>query len=94
MGSRALMPPREARLRLEFADWYPGISGGVWHNAAWVREMVLAQLRHGSPRFLPTSRVLADEHFEFQGVADQRERRGERRQPALERLPDSTFPQD
>jgi hypothetical protein len=88
------MRPREARLRVEFADWYPGISAGVWHNAAWVREMVLAQLRHGSPRFLPTSRVLADAQFEFQGVADRSEQRGERRQPALERLADSTLPQD
>jgi hypothetical protein len=60
---------RQAWLCAEFADWYPGIEPEVWHDAAWVREMVLAQLRHGAPRWQTQGRVLSDAHFKFQGVA-------------------------
>jgi hypothetical protein len=60
---------RQAQLRAEFADWYPGIEPGTWHDATWVREMVLAQQRHGSPRWVLNGRVLHEGHFRFQGTA-------------------------
>jgi hypothetical protein len=60
---------RQAWLCREFADWYPAIKAETWHDAVWVRETVLAQLRHGSPRWTFHGRVLNDGHFKFQGVA-------------------------
>jgi hypothetical protein len=60
---------RQAWLNREWADWYPGIKPEAWHDAIWVRETVLAQLRHGSPRWTFRGRVLNDGHFRFQGVA-------------------------
>jgi hypothetical protein len=60
---------RQAWLYREFADWYPGVKAETWHDAVWVRETVLAQLRHGSPRWTFQGRVLNDGHFKFQGVA-------------------------
>lgn len=61
------MRAREARLRAEYSDWFPKISPGVWHNAGWVTEIVLQQLRQGSPSWELGSRPLSDAHFEFQG---------------------------
>lgn len=64
---RRAMRGREARVRPQFAEWYPKIPPGVWHDAVWTREMVLAQLRGGSPKWMHDGRVLSDRHFEFQG---------------------------
>ena len=61
------MRPREARLRAEYSDWFPRISPGVWHGAGWVTEMVLQQLRQGSPVWEVGSRPLDEAHFEFRG---------------------------
>ena len=58
---------RQARLRAPYSFCYPAISPGEWHHALWVREMALAQLRKGGPRWEGEGRVLSDEHFEFQG---------------------------
>jgi hypothetical protein len=58
---------RQARLREEYATWYPGIPPGRWHLAESVRRIVLRQLRHGSPSWAPGPRILSDCHFEFQG---------------------------
>lgn len=60
---------REARLRPAFAEWYPGIEAGVWHNAGWMAEKVLQQQRHGSPGWALGPRPLSEAHFEFQGQA-------------------------
>ena len=43
------MQLRKGRLRPEYDEWYPRIAAGVWHNAAWLTEMVLQQQRQGSP---------------------------------------------
>jgi hypothetical protein len=75
---------RQALLRREFADWYPGIKPGTWHDAGWVREMVLAQQRHGSPRWALKGRILDDEHFRFQGVSAAQQAQQERRAPLPE----------
>ncbi|HEU4681834.1 MAG TPA: hypothetical protein VFS51_08815 [Gemmatimonadales bacterium] len=61
------MRPREARLREAYKEWYPKITPGVWHNAAWLTEKVLQQQRSGSPVWVLEGRPLAEEHFEFQG---------------------------
>ena len=65
------MPPRQARLRSTYSDWYAGIAPGTWHHALWVREKALANLRHGRPQWENTARerFLSDSHFEFQGGA-------------------------
>jgi hypothetical protein len=57
---------RKARLRPQFADWYPGLPDG-WHEAQWLAEKVRRQLSAGGPRWEPSQRVLDDRHFEFQG---------------------------
>jgi len=62
------MRGREARLRPEYAEWYPGVVPGVWHNAKWLMERVLQQVRHGSPSWAIDGRPLPASHFEFQGA--------------------------
>lgn len=82
------MRGRHARVRVEFADWYPGISPGKWHDATWVREVVLAQQRRGSPRWVIDGRILNDLHFEFQGASPRSPHRPERMVGAdISRLP-------
>lgn len=57
---------REARLRREFADLYPGIPAGEWHRAALLADMVWARrLERGEASFQLRDRVLSGEHFEF-----------------------------
>ncbi len=77
------MPPRQARLRVSFSDWYARITPGQWHHALWVREKTLANLREGEPQWQQEEgqRVLSDTHFEFQGGHDSAKgvRRNERR---------------
>ena len=58
---------REAQLKREYADWYPGVEAGVWLAAEWVAGQVLEQLRNGEPRWAPSTRVLSDDHFAFRG---------------------------
>ena len=58
---------RQARLREEYATWYPTIPPGRWQLAEAVRRIVLRQLRHGSPSWAPGPRILSDRDFEFQG---------------------------
>jgi hypothetical protein len=64
------VPTREARLRPEFADLYPGVDPEVWYTAATLAEHLLARfIRHDlSDRTLPP-RVMDPEHFEFRGSA-------------------------
>ncbi|HEU5041533.1 MAG TPA: hypothetical protein VFT84_11955, partial [Gemmatimonadales bacterium] len=76
---RAGMRPRQARLRAPFSDWYPNITPDTWHHALWAREMALAGLRQGGPRWQVTGRVLSDDHFDFQGGDRTATRSGERR---------------
>jgi hypothetical protein len=59
---------RQARLRQEYGDWYPEITPGVWHNAAWLAEVVMQQRRRGQPSWSMEGRPLPDQHFEFQGL--------------------------
>ena len=59
---------REARLRPEFADRYPGIEPGVWFTAATLAEH-LDRRRAGEAAdgAAPGPRTLSPDHFEFRG---------------------------
>jgi hypothetical protein len=63
--------PREARLRSEYASWYPSLSVTRWYRVSTLVRMVAGQLVRGeagsSPRWAPGSRTLDDAHFEFRG---------------------------
>jgi len=59
---------REARLRPDFADQYPGIEPGVWFIAATLAEHLnlrRARESEGEPGSGP--RPLSGDHFEFRG---------------------------
>jgi hypothetical protein len=57
---------REARLRPEHAESYPGIEPGVWFNAATLAEHLNRRRAFdGDDGNAP--RVLSPEHFEFRG---------------------------
>ena len=61
-------PPREARLRPEFADRYPGVDPDVWYIAATLAEHLLARfLRGGEAGRERPERIMDPEHFEFRG---------------------------
>lgn len=64
-------PPREARLRPEFADRYPGVDPDVWYIAATLAEHLLARfLRGGDTGSAPPDRIMDPEHFEFRGESN------------------------
>ena len=59
---------REARLRPEFAQLYPGVEPGTWQDAAALSEQMLSgHVLRPSPGYMLSDRVLAKEHFEFRG---------------------------
>ena len=76
-------PPREARLKPEFADQYPGLVPGVWHPAASIAAYLLTRQRTlgGADPLGPPARAIPTDHFEFRGGSTshggQREREGE-----------------
>jgi hypothetical protein len=60
------LPIREARLRPEFADLYPGVQPDVWMPATALGQQLL--LWHLiAPATSPGERLLEEEHFEFRG---------------------------
>lgn len=63
------MPERRARLRQEYRDWYPELEPGVWHNAAWLAELVIHRRRRAPPTWSLQGRPLPEAHFEFEGIA-------------------------
>jgi hypothetical protein len=59
---------REARLRPEFADRYPGVEPGVWFTAATLAEHLDFRRSRDTGEPLPNGpRPLVPEHFEFRG---------------------------
>jgi hypothetical protein len=67
---------REARLRREFADLYPGLRTDTWYSAAWLSARQLARTRcDGAATAL--AKILSDEHFEFRGGRPRRLHGGE-----------------
>lgn len=58
---------REARLRPEYTELYPGVRPGHWEPAAVLADRLLADsLLRGSETAV-RGRVLLDAHFEFRG---------------------------
>jgi hypothetical protein len=58
---------REACLRPEFAELYPGLRAGEWIPAAVIADRVLADsLLHGTDTAI-RGRVLRESHFVFRG---------------------------
>ena len=63
-------PPkvREARLRAEFVELYPGVEPGVWFTAATLADHLTARLlREGKANLALQPRPLDPAHFEFRG---------------------------
>jgi hypothetical protein len=58
---------REARLRPDHAERYPGIEPGVWFNAATLAEHLDRRLAREGGSAAAGPRVLSSEHFEFRG---------------------------
>jgi hypothetical protein len=68
-GGLARRETREARLRPEYVELYPGIRSGEWEPAAILADRLLAdRLLRGSDAAI-RGRVLLDAHFEFRGGA-------------------------
>jgi hypothetical protein len=65
MGAKS----RQARLRSEYASWYPKIAVVTWYPVMALVRKVKRQLARGDPRSSPRSngRILDDRHFEFRG---------------------------
>jgi hypothetical protein len=64
----AASPPREGRLRPEYAHLYPGIPAGTWMLAATLaKHLLTGMVSDGKlpPRI--NARLLDDDHFEFRG---------------------------
>jgi hypothetical protein len=61
------MAVREARLRSEWAELYPGISTDVWYVAAQLVPVVLRHRMQDRAGWEFSERILIDEHFEFRG---------------------------
>jgi hypothetical protein len=62
---------REARLRPEYGELYPGLRPGEWETAVVLADRLLADcLIRGSGTAL-RGRVLLDAHFDFRGGASQ-----------------------
>jgi hypothetical protein len=61
------MAVREARLRPEWADLYPGVRPEVWHVAAELVPQVLRQRMQHQKTWEFMRRILVDDHFEFRG---------------------------
>jgi hypothetical protein len=56
---------QRARLKPEYAAWYPKLRAGEWHHAWWLTEVVRRQVRKEAV-FPIGARVLSDRHFDFE----------------------------
>jgi hypothetical protein len=61
------MGVREARLKPEWADLYPGIAQDIWYVAAQLVPVVLRHRMQGRSSWEFSERILVDDHFEFRG---------------------------
>jgi hypothetical protein len=61
------MAVREARLRPEWADLYPGVQPDIWYVAAELVPQVLRYRMRDQGAWDFSRRILVDDHFEFRG---------------------------
>jgi hypothetical protein len=74
---------REARLKPEFADLYPGLRPDVWYSAAWLSARQLARTRcDGAASEIDA--ILSNQHFEFRGGRPRRLRGSSAEEPGSE----------
>jgi hypothetical protein len=88
---------RQARIRAEYAAWYPTIQVATWLPARSVARAVERQLLGEptqwslGPRWLPGPRLLDDRHFYFRGGTQRdavtRSRREDGEAPEFPRRP-------
>jgi hypothetical protein len=71
---------REARLKREFANLYPGLEPGVWYKAAWLSARQFARVRcDGRARSMAS--VVNEDHFDFRGGRPRQRRELGQKQP-------------
>jgi hypothetical protein len=64
---------REARLKREFAKFYPGLKPGIWYKAAWLSARQFARVRCDG-RASSMASVVNEQHFDFRGGRPRRQR--------------------
>lgn len=64
------MSQRQARLRPEYAELYPGLQPDAWFPASSVSEMLIARARTRRSTHDTAQRSLNPRHFEFRGGPD------------------------
>ena len=79
---------REARLKPEFADLYPGLATDTWMPVEVLLRHVatLLHTRRAEPEAITGERLIREEHFEFRGQSD----RPDGLPPAESRLSDAS----
>ena len=94
------MGVRQARLRREYAGWYPSLSVANWITASTVARAVRRQLLDvdldaaRGPRWEPGTRILDDRHFQFRGGTDALRSEGQRTRHEDGRLSPTAQDQD
>ena len=89
---------RQARIRAEYAAWYPTIQVATWLPARSVARAVERQLLGEpspyslGPRWLPGPRLLDDRHFFFRGGNSRNPATRSRREDASTQGPDASRP--
>jgi hypothetical protein len=68
---------REARLKPEYADEYPGLTPDVWISATELAQKLIERA-HSRRREGRHTRTFDPTHFEFRGGFDKQRRRGSR----------------
>jgi len=87
---------RQARIRAEYAAWYPTIQVATWLPARSVARAVERQLLGEpspyslGPRWVPGPRLLDDRHFSFRGGKPRSPSIRSRREDSPSPGPDST----
>ncbi len=84
---------REARLKPEYSDLYPGLAIDTWIPVEMLLRHVATLLltRRAEPAAITGERLILEEHFDFRGTSD----RPDGLPPSLSRLSDaSTNPRD
>ena len=74
---------REARLRPDFAELYPGLRPDVWYSAAWLSARQLARTRCDGVA-ASIAEILNGRHFDFRGGRPRGIRASSEEEPKLD----------